>query len=228
MADATHPDDLTADGGLPRLFLLELGVERPLDLALSPGRHELRDLGVVLDFDADGVRAAALGYGPSVFALPGVRVLRVGDLTRVEDGATISWAGRSWRLALHLLAGSERAPPRGLSLNSHGAGHPHDAVLLVIRGPERGNFFRVRSESTEWAPNCFVRGVIAADGVTLRIELRYNGDRRAELGGTGVAVPSTGAERADATLGWRAIADEEIVRSTDEQTTVTIFRPHPS
>jgi hypothetical protein len=185
----------------PRLFVLERGVDRPLDLALAPGRHELRDLGVVVDFDGERVRASSLGFGPSAFALPGTRALRVGAPTALQPGDTLSWAGRSWLLFTHPLPGAGRAPPRGLCKNAHGTGHPLDAVLLVVAGGERGNFFRVRSEPLQWAPNAFVRGQLDGDGA-LRVEVRYKGRADAD-GGDGYtpvaddAVLSAAAAGAD-------------------------------
>ncbi|MEY3014078.1 MAG: hypothetical protein RIT45_2813 [Pseudomonadota bacterium] len=159
----------TTSAAQPRLFVLEEGVAHPLDVALGPGAHELRDLGVRLQFGADGVRASWLGYGPTAFALPGVRQLRAGDALRLADGDVISYAGRSWRLTAAALPGEERAPPRGVSKNAGGAGRPLDAVLLVIGGPDRGNFHRARTEATEWAAGVWLRGRTEDDAVLVEV-----------------------------------------------------------
>ncbi len=151
-----------SESGQQRLFLLELQVEHPYDLALGPGRHELRDLGVRVDFDGETVTAAWLGHGPTAFLLPGVRQLRVGEPARVQDGDRLAWAGRSFAFVRHELAGDDRAPPRGVCKNANAAGHPLPALLLCVQGPERGNFYRVRSQPCEFGPLAYVRGVPAA------------------------------------------------------------------
>lgn len=184
-ADPRQP----ADSGQPRLFVLEEGVAHPLDIALGPGRHELRDLGVRLDFAADGVRAAWLGYGPTAFALPGVRQLRAGDPLRLADGDLISYAGRSWRLTAAALPGDEKAPPRGVCKNAGGAGKPLDAVLLLARGPDRGNFYRARTEASEWAPGAWLRGRIEDDAVLLEVRADRQGAVELSEGDQSRALP---------------------------------------
>lgn len=165
-----------AESNQRRLFVLEEGVGHPFDVALAPGQHDLRDLGVRLAFDGDATRATWLGFGPTAFALPGVRQLRASDALRLQDGDRISWAGRQWRLLRHDLPGDERAPPRGICRNLGAAGHPLDALLLYVEGSERGNFVRARTEPVEWAPGAWLRGHVAsregdADG-TIVVEVR--------------------------------------------------------
>lgn len=166
----------TAQAELPRLFVLEEGVAHPLDVALGHGEHELRDLGVRLRFGPDGVRASWLGFGPTAFALPGVRQLRAGDALLLADGDVISYAGRSWRLTSAALPGQDRAPPRGVCKNAGGAGRPLDALLLVVQGPDRGNFHRARTEATELAPGAWLRGRVDDDVVVLEVRASRAGD----------------------------------------------------
>lgn len=188
-----------------RLFVLEEGVGHPFDVALGPGAHDLRDLGVRLDFDGESTRATWLGFGPTAFALPGVRQLRASDALRLQDGDRISWAGRQWRLLRHDLPGDERAPPRGICRNIGGAGRPLDALLLYVEGSERGNFVRARTEPVEWAPGAWLRGraVAPAEGrdadATVALEVR---GAAVTLHAAADDAPVQGA---DAGQGWRQV-----------------------
>ncbi len=150
-----------------RLFVLEQGVSRPLDYALSEGSHELRDCGVRLRLDGSEVILSWLGTGPAAFVLPGARQLRIGQWLTVEEGARVSWAGRDWIFVAHALAGDDAAPPRGICLNANGTGFPANALMLVVGGKDRGNFYRCRSEAFEPSPGVTLRSVRsddAADG----------------------------------------------------------------
>ena len=200
-----------------RLFVLEEGVGHPFDVALGPGQHDLRDLGVRLDFDGETTRASWLGFGPTAFALPGVRQLRASEALRLQDGDRISWAGRQWRLLRHDLPGTDRAPPRGICRNVGGAGHPLDAVLLLIEGGERGNFLRVRTEAVEWAPGAWLRGRVApiAEGgefqprdQTLVFEVR---GAAVELEPGGVEAPANAADAPASANAWRVVPENTVL-----------------
>ena len=205
-----------SESGQQRLFLLELQVEHPYDLALGPGRHELRDLGVRVDFDGEAVTAAWLGHGPTAFLLPGVRQLRVGEPMRVQDGDRLAWAGRSFAFVRHALAGEERAPPRGVCKNANATGHPLPALLLCVQGPERGNFYRVRSQSCEFGPLAYVRGVPApapagkGRGAAGAADAGASGGGQAEVQGRGAALSLDGGA-VGAVDAWQPVAEGGMV-----------------
>jgi len=154
----------------PRLFVLEQGRDRPSDYSVGAGPTEMLDVPLKLRFDGTNVRVAARGYGPSVFVLPGARRVQVGSWTRVEPGARVSWAGRDWTFLVGRLPGDAAAPPRGVLLNGHAAGHPDNAVLLEVQGDERGNFWRFRSEPAELVDGVDFRAV--RDDEALELHLR--------------------------------------------------------
>lgn len=154
-----------------RLFVLEMGMNRPLDYALSHGTHELKDCGVILHLDpaaadegALHVTASWMGYGPRAFLLPGARQLQKGQWTQAEDRARISWAGREWLFVAHVLRGDGAVPPKGICLNGAAAGFPAPALLMVETGKDRGNFYRFRTEPFAIAPGVAFLSVRAKDG----------------------------------------------------------------
>ncbi len=143
-----------------RVFVLEQGAPHPRDVALPPGRHELRDCGVAVDFDGARVTVSWLGFFPSAFLLPSPRQLQRGRGLPVEPSDRIAWAGREWKVLPHDLPGDQGAPARGTSLNEREQGTPVQAVLLLTRGKDRGNFLRVRTSPTSLAPGVEVRATL--------------------------------------------------------------------
>lgn len=166
--------------GQRRLFVLEQGIAHPFDSALPPGRHDLSDAGVVIDFDGEVAKAAWHGFFPSVFLLPSPRQLQRGRFTRLSMDDRISWAGREWTTISHVLPGSDDAPIRGICLNRRGTGRPLNGVLLLIEGKDRGNFLRLRTEPTELAPGVTIRGNTDDSTLELRIS-RDVGDKRVAI-----------------------------------------------
>lgn len=191
--------------GVNRLFILEQNLAHPLDQAVSEGRHELRDCGVELNFDGDQVSLAWQGYGPSAFVLPGARQLRKGTWTRVEQGARVSWAGRDWIFVPHVLPGDGKAPIRGVSLNKGGTGFPTNAVLLVVEGKDRGNFYRFRTEPGEVAPEVTFHAHKTEGGHELRLTVRRGaGAERVRIDGQVIAPDTTVTLEADQTISIEA------------------------
>ncbi|MSP91942.1 MAG: hypothetical protein EXR79_09125 [Myxococcales bacterium] len=159
-----------------RLFVLEVGARRPVDVALGPGRHELRDCGVEVALDDNGTRVAGLGHGPTAFLLPGARRLYAGAWVIAAAGTRVSWAGREWVLVTTKLAGSEPVPPRAVSLHLHAPGLAARAVLVIEQGKDRGGFLRVHTEPQLLAAGVAVGAVRAKDGAeTLRLRVHPAG-----------------------------------------------------
>jgi len=180
-----------------RLFVLEMGMNRPLDYALSHGTHELKDCGVILHLDpaaADEstlhVTASWLGYGPRAFLLPGARQLQKGQWTQAEDRARISWAGREWLFVAHVLRGDGTVLPKGICLNGGAAGFPAPALLVVETGKDRGNFYRFRTQPFTVAPGVMFLSVRAKDG-TESMHLRVSKAAPAVLLDGDAVLPGT-------------------------------------
>jgi len=160
-----------------RLLVLELGMARPQDFALSQGTHELKECGVKLDLRGTDVAVAWLGHGPRAFLLPGARALSSDQWQSAEDRARVSWAGREWLFLAHELAGDAAPPPRGICLNGGAPGFPAGAVLLVESGIQRGNFYRFRTEPFELGRGVLFHVVRAKDG-SESLHVRVAGDTR--------------------------------------------------
>ena len=160
-----------------RLFVLELGMARPQDYALSQGTHELKECGVRLELRGTDVAVGWLGQGPRAFLLPGARALSSEQWLAAENRARVSWAGREWLFLAHELAGDAAPPPRGICLNGAAAGFPAGALLLVEEGKQRGNFYRFRTEPFELGRGVHFLVVRAKDG-TEALHLRVARDAR--------------------------------------------------
>lgn len=188
------PDD-TMTATLPtqsRVFVLELGMHRPLDYALGQGTHDLKECGVAIHLDGTEVSVAWLGHGPRAFLLPGARQLQKGQWQNAEDRCRVAWAGREWLFVAHELGGLGSAPPRGICLNSGGPGFAASGFLLVEQGPDRGNFHRFRTE-----PTALARGVL--------IQAQTERDKK--------GAPKDGSE----TLHLRLLADTQVAVALDGQ-----------
>lgn len=159
----------TADPSSPtpqhvRLLVLELGMARPQDYALSQGVHELKECGVRVSLQGNAVSVGWLGQGPRAFLLPGARALSTEQWHAAEDRARVSWAGREWLFLAHDLGGDAVPPPRGICLNGAGSGFPAAAVLLVQDGKHRGNFYRFRTEPFELGRGVHFQALRHKDG----------------------------------------------------------------
>ena len=176
----------------PRLFVLEVGARRPVDVALGPGRHELRDCGVEVALAADGTRVAGLGHGPTAFLLPGARRLFAGSWLRAEGRTSVSWAGREWVFVTATLTGTAPVPPRAVSLHLHAPGHAVRAILVIDDGTDRGGFLRCHTEPQLLTAGVAFGATRAKDG-TEQLHLRVRAPALAVQVGADVVAP--GSER---------------------------------
>ena len=184
----------TADASSPTpqhslLLVLELGMARPQDYALSQGTHELKECGVRVSLQGNAVSVGWLGQGPRAFLLPGSRALSTEQWLAAEDRARISWAGRDWLFLAHALSGDAAPPPRGICLNSAGSGFPATAVLLVQDGKHRGNFYRFRTEPFELGRGVHFQALRHKDGSD-QLAVQVAGDARCSVSLDGTLLES--------------------------------------